>query len=145
MIRTALDAVRLTDGVFRAQLALADNALFIGSDTAERTDEHTGKAADAFIFIDFNYAVRRFGERAGDAAFDTDRVVAMTAVDREADFIALFYADIRRDGPAFELRHIRQSRIGKRAVVFTQMASETPFFIDINFFHAVSPLIRLRA
>ena len=93
------------------------------------------EAAHALAAVDHDRAVCD-AQRAGDAALHAQRVGAVAAGDGEGDVVALLDADARDDVAVLErLDHRGFAGIGKRAVVFAQVAAEAPLFIDVNPFH----------
>ena len=128
-------AVGSAAAVLGAELALLNGmAVIAGHNCAEGADQNAGKAADAFIGVDLNKAVI-YAESACYAAFYTERVVAVAAIYRKADVLALFdlYAGIY--GPVLQgENHIALAAVGEGAVIFTEVAAEAPLFIYIYLF-----------
>ena len=80
--------------------------------------------------------------------------IAVTALYREVDLVALFYLYSRNGllSAGESLYHIRSAAVRCRTGEFTQMAAQTPVLVHINLFHcydhsfrAVSVVIHLRA
>ena len=81
-------------------------------------------------------------QRTGNASFDAAGLRAMAAGNGKTNGVAFFNLDAWMNVNTLESPdHICLTGIGKGAIVFTQMASQTPFFIDKNTFHRAPPLL----
>ena len=119
VIGAACDTSGDADSVFHTKLALLDDTALMGLNTAVRTGENTGVAADTFILIEQDNAVFP-GQSAGDAALGADRVVTVAAGNGKADPVFLFDPDTGVNPNVFErFDHIGFSGVGKSAVVLT--------------------------
>ena len=133
-----MDTDRRAEGVFHAKLTFLYHTVVRRHDRAVGAGEDAGKASDAFVVIKDDCAVFS-GQSAGDAALDTDRVVTVPAGHCKADAVFLFDADTGIDPDVFQrLDHVGNARVGKSAVILTQMAPEAPFLVYIYSFHESS-------
>jgi hypothetical protein len=136
-VRAAGDAAGRALSRRDAQLAFLYDAVFGRLHASVRAGEYAGVAADAFVFIDGDNAVR-FRQRACYAAFDAIRLRTVAAGDGEADLIARVLLDMYARvyfHAAQSARHIGLARRRERAVILAEMTAETPFFVYVNSFH----------
>ena len=85
--------------------------------------------------VDGNDPVRN-GKRAGDAALDAQRLIAVAAGNGETDPIFFFDFNSRSDLYVFQRpRHVLFVGSGKGAVILAQMAAQTPLFVYIDLLH----------
>jgi hypothetical protein len=108
------------------------------------TTEDTGKTAYAFIVV-YGYDAVRDGKRTGNTALNAKRLVAVTAGNGETDPVFFLNFDFWPDFDVFQRpSHVFFVGSGKSAVIFAQMAAQTPLFVYIDLLHS-SPPVELNA
>lgn len=132
----------------RAKLTLLYRHIVAAADyAAVRAKRDTGMTTHAFSLIHSYSAEFIARERARNATFETNRIVAMSAINGEMHAAVIFHPNTRgRLRAAVERkREMRFSRRAEHAPIFAQPATQTPFFVHINSSHGFVLLTRPRA
>jgi hypothetical protein len=90
----------------------------------------------------YRYNAVCYGQRAGNTAFDAQRLLAVTAGNGKADPVLFFDFYFGIDLYVFERPcHVFFVDSGKCAVILAQMAAQAPLFVHIDLFHPSAPCI----